>query len=153
ASALAHPTATPTSGSADPPLRGGEGNITHLAKPKHTHRHRTADAVGAEEADQVVHARDRNAVEGYDEVLAEQSGRRGRAARLDRGQHGAGGVGDAGGEGVPARDGHGLRADADEGAANAAVPDQFADDEADRVARDGEADALRTWDHGGVDAD
>src|SRR5262249_30751885 len=68
-------------------------------------------------------------------------------------QHGACAVGDAGGERVPARDGYSLSADADEGAADAAMPDQLADDEADGIARDGEADALRARNHCGVDAD
>ena len=46
-----------------------------------------------------------------------------------------------------------LRGDADEGAAHAAVPDQFAEHEACGIGGDREADALRAHDDGGVDAD
>ena len=60
---------------------------------------------------------------------------------------------DAGGKREAPRDRRGLRGDADEGAAHAAVADQFAEDEARGVAGDGEADALRAGDDRGVDAD
>ena len=54
---------------------------------------------------------------------------------------------------MPARHRHGLRGDADEGAAHAAVLDDLAQHELRGVARDRKADALRARDHRGVDAD
>jgi len=58
-----------------------------------------------------------------------------------------------GGAAQPGRDHNLLRRDADEGAADAAVPYQFTEHEVCGVGGDRKADTLRAHDHRRVDAD
>ena len=92
-------------------------------------------------------------VEGEDEVAGSQTGAIGGACRLDGRRHHRALLPEGSGVTQPPRDGGLLRGDADEGAAHAAVADQFAEHEACGVGGDRKADALRAHDHRGVDAD
>src|SRR5262249_26213772 len=127
-------TAHGASPAVEAPLGRRQGEVAELAKAEHADGDRASDPVGAEEPDEVVDAGDRNAVPRNHEVLTEETCRRGRPARLDGRQYRAGAVGDPTRQGMATRDCHGLRGDSDEGTADATVPDQLADDEADRVA-------------------
>ena len=123
------------------------------AQTQHVHRKRTADAVAVQHADQVVDAVDLDAVEPDHDVAGQQPGPRRRTVRLDLREQRAHPVVDAGDHRVPSRDRRGLAGDADIGAPDIAVADDFGQHELRGVARDRKADALRAADDRGVDAD
>ena len=112
-----------------------------------------ADPLAGEQADQVVGAGNRQAVERHDHVAGEQSGAVRRAARNGLGDGRGRALRQSGRELHAARDRGLLRGYPDESAANPAVTHQLAEHELGRIGGDREADALRALDHGGVHAD
>ena len=93
------------------------------------------------------------AVEAEHDVARFEAGTVGGAAGLHRCDHHRAWLIELGRVAQPRRHRGLLRGDTDEGAAHAAVADQFAEHEACGVGGDRKADALRAHDHRGVDAD
>ena len=112
-----------------------------------------ADPLAGEQADQVVRAGHRHAVERHDHVAGQQTGAVRRAARLGRRDRRGRALREPVRKLHAARNGRLLRRYSDVGAPHAAVPHQLAEHEVRRVRRDREADALRALDDRRVHAD
>ena len=132
---------------------GTRENGKPLGPSQHVERDVLADLLAGQRPDQIIGACNGRAVETQHDVAGFEAGAVGGASRLDGADHHCVVLSVTGGAAQPCRNGNLLRRDSDEGTAYPAVPHQFAEHEVRGVRRNRKADALRTHDHGRVDAD
>src|SRR5258705_9248665 len=123
------------------------------AHAQHIHLDRAIDPVAIKRTDQIVDAVDVDTVQPDHDVAGQQPGSRRRPVWFDLRHQRAHLVFDAGEDRMPSRDWRGLAGHTDIGAPDMAVADDFGQHELRGIAGDRKADALRTADDRGVDAD
>src|SRR5215469_9637341 len=128
------------------------GNREPLGPSQHLESDTAADLIAGERAHEIVRAGNGAAVKRDNNVAGPQPGPLGGRIRLDGTDHHRAVLDQSGRTTAQRRDRGLLRGNPDEGAAHAAVPHQLTQYEACGIGGDGEADALRAHDDGGVDA-
>src|SRR5262249_52172998 len=110
------------------------------------------DLFRVKQADEIIGAGDFCAIDGKQNIAAEQTSVIGRASRFHRAHHGSKSLCEAKAQCNPTRQGNRSGAYAEIGTADPSMFDEFAEHKACRVRCNRETDALRARNNSGVDA-